>query len=1145
MDSHAQLKIMSANVHRINSKTRGRELLGMIRNLDPTVVYLQEIGISMALEVFKPFYHVYVNLDEECMGPERIGIATIVKRGINILEVILGSEGRTIGVKIKEIQFWNIYPRSGTGEKKWRENYFREELPNMMTNWRGHTKYTSQGGDFNCTHRLKDSENNQAQHLQPALQKHMKVFGLQDDYVRLNGEDVCYSRITNRSKTRIDIIMSDMQDCVHFEYWESGLPSYDHKFAISEYNILMDVAKENIPRERRFFKWAFPKELEDDEDFLTEAEDVCRIINAEIEEEEDDSEITEKWNYLKESIIRIAKERTKELREEEKGRLEVLRAFMQASLSKIERGLDDFENFKKIRMEIRILWNKKTERILEKNKSVEIEDHVYDLHKLEKQKKYENGSNIRKLNIEGTKFEGTLQILDGLERKIKTEVEDFDVDLEEEITEEEMFFLKEMEILRMTEAEKQKIIGAVSEEECEEIFKNQVNLDSSPGPDGCTYRLFYLLFRKVTFFKGIFVKMINWTRNESSLGYLENLGVMKVINKKRFSEEYDGKRKLTVINKDINFIGKIWTNRFRQNVLTKVLPKTQYNCQEDINVVDENREIRDVVRHLRGDDDHGKEKDGSLIAIDFRDAFRSVYLRWFKLVLDYLEVPVQFRKWFWSMYEGLAIIIVVNGAKSGKIHIRRGFMEGHPPSMPGFVAAIIPLLIVLEKNMEGIKLKNGMTKKIFSFADDMKLILKDPREIHHIFSIICKFQKVSGLSMHLDPKRGKCQALTFGVHRNYTAWPAWLTVKEIVNILGILYSNIKNKTLEQVNSDHVKNKVLGKLFAASGIRGTVLQKTQYANTYLLSKVWYVAQSIRLKEAMLKELDQKVTKFIYAGQNERPVRALFYRPKEVGGLQLICVSTKARSFMVKSMAREREDMDAGDIEGTIYGDEKDLNRILSSDINRDNIREIYALLLQDKIGTMDNLIKSRSETRNPRINWREAWTNWSKLGGVSAEVKYFAWSLIQDMLFVPSRNHRGDKNKDCKSLVYNMSLNEMEICGDFGDLQHTLTKCGTIRSKFDVLTALLENFLGKVVTVDELLFLTLRHFDKKKQKLSIWLSVTALHFMFLDRDAEEMDLLRRLKKELFWHTALERWFCGRSQMMEMLKIIEEKMLLSLD
>ena len=96
MDS--QLKIISANVHRISSNARGLELLDMIRKFDPTVVYFQEIGIGMALEVFKPYYHVYVNLDEECMGPERIGIATIVKRGMDILDVILGEEGRTIGI---------------------------------------------------------------------------------------------------------------------------------------------------------------------------------------------------------------------------------------------------------------------------------------------------------------------------------------------------------------------------------------------------------------------------------------------------------------------------------------------------------------------------------------------------------------------------------------------------------------------------------------------------------------------------------------------------------------------------------------------------------------------------------------------------------------------------------------------------------------------------------------------------------------------------------------------------------------------------------------------------------------------------------------------------------------------------------------
>ena len=76
-------------------------------------------------------------------------------------------------------------------------------------------------------------------------------------------------------------------------------------------------------------------------------------------------------------------------------------------------------------------------------------------------------------------------------------------------------------------------------------------------------------------------------------------------------------------------------------------------------------------------------------------------------------------------------------------------------------------------------------------------------------------------------------------------------------------------------------------------------------------------------------------------------------------------------------------------------------------------------------------------------------NWSSLRGVTADLKYFAWSLIQDMLEIPSRNHRGGKNKDCKILVYNRILNEMEVCGAFGDVKHTLAECGASRKKFGI------------------------------------------------------------------------------------------------
>ena len=127
--------------------------------------------------------------------------------------------------------------------------------------------------------------------------------------------------------------------------------------------------------------------------------------------------------------------------------------------------------------------------------------------------------------------------------------------------------------------------------------------------------------------------------------------------------------------------------------------------------------------------------------------------------------------------------------------------------------------------------------------------------------------------------------------------------------------------------------------------------------------------------------------------------------------------------------------------------------------------------------------------------------------------------------------------ECKIVAYNVDLNEMENCGAFGDMKHTFTECRASQEKFRILTVLLEKYLGKMFGWDEIVFLSLHHFDGKKLKLSIWTTVHALKFVFENRDASVMDMLCHLKKELFWHQALERWFCGQKQMMEMAELMD--------
>ena len=77
---------------------------------------------------------------------------------------------------------------------------------------------------------------------------------------------------------------------------------------------------------------------------------------------------------------------------------------------------------------------------------------------------------------------------------------------------------------------------------------------------------------------------------------------MTIKNKKIQSVEYDKKRKLTKVNKDMNLgNGKVWTNRLKQIIIPKILPKNQFNCQSQVNVIDEIREIRTVNKFLLGE----------------------------------------------------------------------------------------------------------------------------------------------------------------------------------------------------------------------------------------------------------------------------------------------------------------------------------------------------------------------------------------------------------------------------------------------------------------------------------------------------------------------------------------------------------------
>ena len=174
-------------------------------------------------------------------------------------------------------------------------------------------------------------------------------------------------------------------------------------------------------------------------------------------------------------------------------------------------------------------------------KFIHIEDHLYDLQKLKNQKKYENKGKINKIVIDGQTFTGTESVVEGIKKKLMVDLSDTTgIEWDEPATEEESLFLGKVWKADLSDDEIGQLLAPVSKEEIRSILHEDVDLDSSPGEDGITYRILKKLIDFPSFLQCM-VNMLDHIRHFKNIGALENKGIMKLLNKKLPSDEYNKK----------------------------------------------------------------------------------------------------------------------------------------------------------------------------------------------------------------------------------------------------------------------------------------------------------------------------------------------------------------------------------------------------------------------------------------------------------------------------------------------------------------------------------------------------------------------------------------------------------------------------
>ena len=213
--------------------------------------------------------------------------------------------------------------------------------------------------------------------------------------------------------------------------------------------------------------------------------------------------------------------------------------------------------------------------------------------------------------------------------------------------------------------------------------------------------------------------------------------------------------------------------------------------------------------------------------------------------------------------------------------------------------------------------------------------------------------------------------------------------------------------MEKLNTELVSKTFYNNLQRAYGMRGNIMQRVYFANTYLLSKLWYTSQVFKLEEKTVNKMLNRVLQFIYTGENERPVRAVNFRMKEQGGLGLIHPVWKARAFLVKNMIKEylntENNEDSIKIE-KVYGYTEDMESVINAEIGKD-VKSIYNHLMKSILEKNGSLIPSRNEKKVSGIKWNLEWKNQNLVKGITGSERVFVWKCTQDMLEVGDRIHR--------------------------------------------------------------------------------------------------------------------------------------------